>query len=218
MNVSHERRRWYGCPFCPLNSSCKRTVIHHLKKKHNLLTSDVFLDAIQLSITSSGEFLIFYVWCLMIDVETDDNEDCDRYLYWSSKPDSGWCFGTSRSSEAQAFCSQGQYPIIDNVWLFLNTLYWSSCTVHSVLYTLYGTVHSAGRKGLSEVCEPWQEKWKGKVGRNGKVSVSCTAGERTLYGETHAGDLAVMDYEIYYWPMEAGSHIYRRNWNKTWRF
>ena len=50
MNVSHERRRWYGCPFCPLNSSCKRTVIHHLKKKHNLLTSDVFLDAIQLSI------------------------------------------------------------------------------------------------------------------------------------------------------------------------
>ena len=58
--------------------------------------------------------LMFDDWCLMIDVETDDNEDCDRYLYWSSKANSGWCFGTSRSSEAQV-CSHGQYTIIDYV-------------------------------------------------------------------------------------------------------
>ena len=74
----------------------------------------------------------------MIDVETDDNEDCGRYLYWSSKPDSGWCFGTSRSSEVHAFCSFGQYLycklcIVHSV---LNTMYCTLWTVHSVLYTL----------------------------------------------------------------------------------
>merc|ERR1711874_799210 len=70
----------------------------------------------------------------------------DTYLYWSSKPDSGWCFGTSRSSEVHAFCSFGQ-------------------------------------TGLSEVCEPWQEKWKIPKTGGGQVSVSCTV---------------EMDYEIYY--------------------
>ena len=106
--------------------------------------------------------LMFDDWCLMIDVETDDNEDCDRYLYWSSKANSGWCFGTSRSSEAQAFCSQGQYPIIDNVWLFLNTLYWSSCTVHSVLYTLYSshcTVHSVLFTLYCTLCRTERSEW-----------------------------------------------------------
>ena len=48
------------------------------------------------------------------------------------------------------------------------------------------------------MCEPWQEKWKIPKTGGGQVSVSCTAGERTLYGETHAGDFAEMDYEIYY--------------------
>ena len=49
------------------------------------------------------------------------------------------------------------------------------CNVQSVLYTLYCTlctVHSvsAGQKGMSEVCEPWQEKW------NSTVQVSCSEG------------------------------------------
>ena len=51
MNVLHERRKWYCCPLCPLNSSCKRTIIHHLRKKHDLITNEVFLDAILLSLT-----------------------------------------------------------------------------------------------------------------------------------------------------------------------
>ena len=50
------------------------------------------------------------------------------------------------------------------------------CNVQSVLYTLYCTlctVHSvsAGQKGMSEVCEPWQEKW------NSTVQVSCSEGK-----------------------------------------
>ena len=55
MNVFHERRKWYGCPFCQLNSSCRRTMIHHLKKKHDLVINDVFLDAILLSINENME-------------------------------------------------------------------------------------------------------------------------------------------------------------------
>ena len=65
------------------------------------------------------------------------------------------------------------------------------CCFHTLLL-LISWVTVTGHS-QSEVCEPWQEKWKGD-----KVSVSCTAGEATLYGETHAGDLAEMDYEIYY--------------------
>ena len=53
INVFHERRKWYGCPLCPLNSSSKRTIIQHLRKKHDLITNDVFLDAISLSITKN---------------------------------------------------------------------------------------------------------------------------------------------------------------------
>lgn len=52
MNVCHERRIWYCCPLCPLNSSCKRNIINHLRKKHDLITNDVFLDAILLSLTN----------------------------------------------------------------------------------------------------------------------------------------------------------------------
>ena len=107
----------------------------------------------------------------MIDVETDDNEDRGRYLYWSSKPDSGWCFGTSRSSEVHAFCSFGQYPIIVNVWLFLDTLNWTLCTVtlyctlytvHSVLYTLYSTlctIHSVLYTLYCTLCRTERSEW-----------------------------------------------------------
>ena len=70
------------------------------------------------------------------------------------------------------------------------------CCFHTLLL-LISWVTVTGHS-QSEVCEPWQEKWKIPKTGGGQVSVSCTAGERTLYGETHAGDFAEMDYEIYY--------------------
>ena len=55
MNVCHERRKWYGCPLCPLNSSSKNTIVQHLRRKHDLITNEVFLDAILLSITKNDD-------------------------------------------------------------------------------------------------------------------------------------------------------------------
>ena len=55
MNILHERRKWYGCPLCQLNTSCRSTIIHHLKKQHQLSTSDTFINTIQLSISENSE-------------------------------------------------------------------------------------------------------------------------------------------------------------------
>ena len=89
------------------------------------------------------------------------------------------------------YCFHTQLLLIN--WVTSETLYCTLCTVHSVLYTVHTvlytlyctlctvhcthcTVHSAGEPyTLSEVCEPWQEKWRPEV------RVECSAGSHLTY-------------------------------------
>ena len=119
-----------------------------------------------------------------------------RYLSWNSYYGHGWCFGPSKENDGFYMCSHGEstrtvcvlYCTLCTVQSVLYTLYCTLCTVHSALYTLYCTLYtlyftlctvhsvSAGQKGMSEVCEPWQEKW------NSTVQVSCSEGIVDLQG------------------------------------
>ena len=73
----------------------------------------------------------------------------------------------------------GLRPKLCTVNSVLDTMYCTLCTVHSGLYTLYCThctIHFAAQwPRYSEVCEPWQEKWRPEV------RVECSAGSHLTY-------------------------------------